>query len=96
MQVDREQVLKIAKLARLEITPAELEKMTGSLNQVVEYMNMLKGIDLKDVEPMLAVDTSSRPLREDEVKPSLDKEKTFRNAPEVNLDHFSIPKVIGG
>jgi aspartyl-tRNA(Asn)/glutamyl-tRNA(Gln) amidotransferase subunit C len=96
MQVDREQVLKMAKLSRLEFTPEELDKMTGSLNQVVEYMNMLKGLDLKDVEPMLAVDTSVRPLRPDEIKPSLDKEKTFLNAPEVNLDHFSIPKVIGG
>lgn len=96
MQVDREQVLKMARLSRLEITAEELDKMTGSLNQVVEYMNLLKGIDLKDVEPMLAVDTSARPLRVDEIKPSLDKEKTFRNAPETNLDHFSIPKVIGG
>ena len=96
MQVDREQVLRMAKLARLDITPQEMEKMTGALNQVVEYMDMLKRLDLKDVEPMLAVDTSARPMREDEIKPSLDKEKTFRNAPEVNMDHFSIPKVIGG
>jgi aspartyl-tRNA(Asn)/glutamyl-tRNA(Gln) amidotransferase subunit C len=96
MQVEREQVLKIAKLARLEISPAEMEKMSGALSQVVSYMDMLKQLDLKDVEPMLAVDTSARPMRADEIKPSLDKEQTFRNAPEVNLDHFSIPKVIGG
>lgn len=95
MQVDREQVLRMAKLSRLEITPEELERMTGSLNQLVEYMDMLKRLDLKAVEPMLAVDTSSRPLREDEVKPSLGKDETFRNAPEVNLEHFSIPKVMG-
>ena len=95
MQIEREQVLKMAKLARLEMTPEELEKMTGSLNQLVAYMDMLKGLDLKNVEPMLSVDASARPLREDEVKPGLDKEKVFRNAPQVNLDHFSIPKVIG-
>jgi aspartyl-tRNA(Asn)/glutamyl-tRNA(Gln) amidotransferase subunit C len=95
MQVDREKVLKMAKLSRLEITEAELEKMAGSLSQLVAYMDQLKGLDLKDVEPMLAVDTSARPLRPDEPVPGLDKGVVFRNAPEVNLDHFSIPKVIG-
>ena len=95
MQVDRETVLRMAKLARLEITEAELEKMAGSLSQLVGYMDQLKGLDLKDVEPMLAVDTSARPLRPDEPVPGLSKEEAFRNAPEVNLDHFSIPKVIG-
>ena len=72
MQVDREKVLKMAKLSRLEITEAELEKMTGSLNQLVAYMDQLQGLDLKDVEPMLAVDTSARPLRPDEPVPGLD------------------------
>lgn len=95
MQVDRETVLRMAKLSRLEITDAEVEKMAASMTQLVEYMDRLKGLDLKDVEPMLAVDTSTRPLRPDEIVPSLDKERAFRNAPEVNLDHFSIPKVIG-
>lgn len=95
MQVDRETVLRMAKLSRLEITDAEVEKMAASMTQLVEYMDRLKGLDLKDVEPMLAVDTSTRPLRPDVIVPSLDKERAFRNAPEVNLDHFSIPKVIG-
>lgn len=95
MSVDREIVLRMAKLSRLEITEAELEKMAGSLSQLVAYMDQLKGLDLKEVEPMLAVDTSARPLRPDEVVPGLSKEDAFRNAPEVNLDHFSIPKVIG-
>ncbi len=95
MPVDRDTVLRIAKLSRLEITEGELEKMAGSLGQLVSHMDQLKALDLGGVEPMLAVDTSARPLRPDEVKPSLGKEEAFRNAPEVNLDHFSIPKVIG-
>jgi aspartyl-tRNA(Asn)/glutamyl-tRNA(Gln) amidotransferase subunit C len=95
MQVSREQVLRMAKLSRLEITEGEIEKMAGSMSQLVAYMDQLKELDLKDVEPMLAVDTSARPMRPDEIQPGLDKEQTFRNAPEVNLDHFSIPKVIG-
>ena len=96
MEVNRDQVLRMAKLSRLELSEADVEKMTGSLNRLVEYMAVLKKIDLKGVEPMLAVDTASRPLREDVNVPSLDKELAFRNAPSVNMDHFSIPKVIGG
>lgn len=95
MQVDREQVLRMAKLSRLDLTEAEVGKMAGALSQLVTYMDQLKGLDLKDVEPMLAVDTSARALRPDEIVPSLTKEEAFRNAPQVNLDHFSIPKVIG-
>ncbi len=96
MEVNRDQVLRMAKLSRLELSEVEVDKMTGSLNQLVEYMTILKKIDLKDVEPMLAVDTSARPLRPDENVPSLDKELAFRNAPAINMDHFSIPKVMGG
>lgn len=96
MEVNREQVLRMAKLSRLELSDAEVVKMTGSLNQLVEYMAILKKIDLKDVEPMLAVDTSPRPLRPDVNEPGLSKEQAFRNAPSVNMDHFSIPKVMGG
>jgi aspartyl-tRNA(Asn)/glutamyl-tRNA(Gln) amidotransferase subunit C len=96
MEVNREQILKMAKLSRLELSDAEVGKMTASLNKLVDYMAMLKKLDLKDVEPMLAVDTSARPLRPDENAPSLPKDKVFQNAPAVNMDHFSIPKVIGG
>ena len=95
MEVNRDQVLRMAKLSRLELTDEEVEKMTGSMNQLVEYMTILKEIDLTGVEPMLAVDTSSRPMREDVLVPSLTKEQAFANAPSVNMDHFSIPKVIG-
>ena len=95
MEVNRDKVLRMAKLSRLELTDTEVEKMTGSMNQLVTYMHVLKEIDLKDVEPMLAVDTSARPMRPDELVPGLTKEQAFRNAPSVNMDHFSIPKVIG-
>jgi aspartyl-tRNA(Asn)/glutamyl-tRNA(Gln) amidotransferase subunit C len=96
MAVEREQLLKMAKLARLHFTDDELQRMEKSLGQLVDYVDTLQKLDLKDVEPMLAVDTAPRPMRVDEIGPSLTKEAAFRNAPEVNLDHFSIPKVIGG
>lgn len=95
MEVNREQVLRMAKLSRLELTDAEVEKMTVSMNQLVDRIHVLKELDLSQVEPMLAVDSTPRPMREDVLIPSLTKEQAFQNAPSVNLEHFSIPKVIG-
>ena len=96
MRVQKEEILKMAKLARLEISDDEVVRMQDSLGQLVEYLDVLKQLDLKDVEPMTAVDSAPRPLRPDVEKSMLSKEQALRNAPEINLEHFSIPKVIGG
>ena len=96
MRVQKEEILKMAKLARLEVTDDEVVRMQGSLGELLEYLDVLKQLDLKDVEPMTAVDSAPRPLRPDVEKPMLSKEQALRNAPEINLEHFSIPKVIGG
>ena len=96
MRINRDELLKMAKLARLEFTDAELEKMGDSLGTLVDYLDMLKGLKLDGVEPMTSVDSTARPLRPDVEQAMLPKELALRNAPEVNLEHFSIPKVIGG
>lgn len=96
MRVEKEEILKMAKLARLEFSEEEIAGMQKSLGQLVEYLDILKQLNLDDVEPMTSVDSAPRPLRPDNIGPMLSKEKALRNAPEVNLEHFSIPKVIGG
>ena len=96
MRVEKHEIEKLAKLARLDVTPEEIEKLQGSLGSLVEYLDTLGQLDLANVEPMTAVDDSARPLRPDVEQPMLPKEKALHNAPEVNLEHFSIPKVIGG
>lgn len=96
MRVEKHEIEKLAKLARLEVTPEEMEKLQGSLGDLLGYIDQLKQMKLDDVEPMTAVDDSPRPLRADVEQPMLPKEKALANAPAVNLEHFSIPKVIGG
>ncbi len=96
MRVEKEEVLKMAKLARLEFSDEEITGMQNSLGQLVEYLDILKQLKLDDVEPMTAVDSAPRPLRPDVEGAMLSKEQALRNAPAVNLEHFSIPKVIGG
>ena len=96
MRVEKEEILKLAKLARREFTEEEIANMGDSLGQLVEYLDILKQLKLDDMEPMTAVDSAPRPLRPDVQGKMLSKEQALRNAPEINLEHFSIPKVIGG
>ena len=96
MRVEREELLKMAKLARLEITEEEIGRMQESLGNLLAYLDQLRQLKVDGVEPMTSMDSAPRPLREDSVRPMLSKEQALRNAPEVNLEHFSIPKVIGG
>jgi aspartyl-tRNA(Asn)/glutamyl-tRNA(Gln) amidotransferase subunit C len=96
MRVEKQEIEKLAKLARLEFSDAEIEKLGDSLGKLVGMLDAMKQLKLDNVEPMTAVDSSPRPLRADVEQPMLPKEKALANAPEVNLEHFSIPKVIGG
>ena len=86
----------MAQLSRLSLSREEEARMADSLTELVEYMDKLQALDLTGVEPLMHVDESPRPLRVDERAATLPKDQVFRNAPEVNLEHFSIPKVIGG
>jgi len=96
MRVEKDDILNLAKLARLEFSDAEIETLGDSLGKLVGMLDSMKQLKLDDVEPMTAVDPSPRPLRPDVEHVMLPKEKALHNAPSVNLEHFSIPKVIGG
>ena len=94
MAITKEQIQGLAKLSRLEFSEEEQEDLIGDLNEIVNYMEKLKELDLENVEPMMRVDESLRPMREDDPKSGLTKEQAFQNAPSINLDHFSIPKTV--
>ncbi len=94
MSVSDEQLENIAQLARLKLSRGELEDLKGSLNKIIDYMSKLNELDLTEVEPMMRVDDSIRPLREDEPRPGVPFEDTFKNAPSTNAGHFSVPKTV--
>jgi aspartyl-tRNA(Asn)/glutamyl-tRNA(Gln) amidotransferase subunit C len=96
MKVELEQIRKMAHLSRLSLSPEEEGQMANSLTELVQYIDKIQSLDLAGVEPMMHVDESPRALRVDSRKPTLPKDQVFKNAPDVNLEHFSIPKVMGG
>lgn len=89
--IDREQVLHVARLARLELEPEEVERMAGELSGVLEHVDKIAGLDLEDAPPTTHVVHLENVLREDEVEPSLSRERALENAPDPDQDSFRVP-----
>ena len=91
-------VRKIAKLAHLDITDAEVEMYTPQLSQIVGYVEQLNEIDTADIEPMLGGLTAegerTYSIREDVAVPSLGQETALSEAPSAVSGHFQVPKVL--
>ena len=94
--VDRENVLKIARLARLKLSEEEIIKFTGQLGAILDFVKQLDKVDTGTVEPTCFVEPSHDSLRDDAEKPSLPQEEALRNGPKVTKGFFAVPKVIDG
>lgn len=94
MKVSPEEVRHIAKLARLELTDAEVETFSHQLGDILTYMDKLNEVDTTDVEPLSHVHDMVNRLREDKAKPSLPREEALKNAPESDGTFFKVPRVI--
>ena len=89
--IEREQVLHVAKLARLRLTDAEVEKMTGELAPILEHVEQMEALDLEGVEPTSHVVGLENVLREDVPRPSLPRERALESAPDEADDGFRVP-----
>jgi len=102
MKVSEKDVLYVADLANLELTPEERGRMVKDLNSILDYIDMLSALDTKDVAPMAEVVTvfSKDPaklgyaMRADEVRASLPHDSAMMNAPDSDGTYFKVPKVI--
>jgi aspartyl-tRNA(Asn)/glutamyl-tRNA(Gln) amidotransferase subunit C len=95
-KIDLEQVSHVAKLARLALTPPQIEKLGGQLGNILSYVAKLNEMDTTGVEPMSHALPLKNVLRDDTVQPSLSIEQVLQNAPESEGRFFKVPKVIGG
>ena len=89
--LSRDQVLHVAKLARLELTEEELERFAGELSKVLDHIEKISELDLDGVPPTSHVVDVPNALRPDEPKPSLPRDVAFANAPAIDEDGFSVP-----
>jgi aspartyl-tRNA(Asn)/glutamyl-tRNA(Gln) amidotransferase subunit C len=94
MSLSNADVAKVALLARLRLSPAELEMFTGQLNSIVDYVAQLQELDTTGVEP-LAHGVEVRNIFRDDVRgPALDREQALTNAPKRNQEGFLVPAVL--
>lgn len=90
----RQDVVEIARLARLELSEDEIEALGGELTAILEHMAVLQSLDTEGVPPMTHAVPMNLRLREDEVGESLPVETALGAAPERADDHFQVPNVI--
>ena|SRR5579859_6293077 len=89
--LDREQVLHVARLARLELDDAELERMAAELSHVLEHIEKIRELDLEGVPPTSHIVDNPAPLRADVPEPCLDREVVLQSAPEPAGGGFGVP-----
>jgi aspartyl-tRNA(Asn)/glutamyl-tRNA(Gln) amidotransferase subunit C len=89
--IDRDQVLHVAKLARLKFSEEEIERLAPELTKIVEYVEQMDRLDLEGVEPTSHVVEFQNVLREDVPRDSLPKERALDQAPDAADGGFRVP-----
>ena len=89
--IEREQVLHVAKLARLSFSDEEVDRLAPELSKIVEYVEQMDRLELDGVEPTSHVVELQNVLREDVPRPSLPKERALEQAPDAADGGFRVP-----
>jgi aspartyl-tRNA(Asn)/glutamyl-tRNA(Gln) amidotransferase subunit C len=92
--LSREDVERVAFLARLELTDAEKDSLTDHLNQILENFTKLQELDTDGVEPTSHVIPVENVFRADSARPSLPPEEVISNAPEADENCFVVPRIV--
>jgi len=94
-KITKEEVLHVAKLARLEFSEEEIEAFAYQLNRILEYVDQLKELDVSDIDPTFHVLAQTNVMREDETALPLPQEEALKNAPDKDKrGFFRVPKII--
>ena len=95
MLIDEKVTLKIASLAKLELTEQEIKEYSKDLTNILKWMEELKEVDVSNVQPVTSVTKNELYEREDiAYKNTVEQEKILLNAPEKVGEYFTVPKVI--
>jgi aspartyl-tRNA(Asn)/glutamyl-tRNA(Gln) amidotransferase subunit C len=92
--MDIDEVRKVAKLARLDLSETDLATMAQQLSGILSYMDQLKELNTDGVEPMAHPLPIQNVFRPDELRPSLPVDEALRNAPARSGDFFAVPAIL--
>lgn len=94
MSVDIQTVKRVARLARIAVSPDEAERMTGELNTILGFVEQLNEVDVTGVEPMTSVTRMQMKKRQDVVTDGGKADQVVANAPATAENFFLVPKVV--
>ena len=89
--IDREQVLHVARLARLRLSDEEVERMAGELSGILDHVERISELDLDGVDPTSHVIALENVLRPDEPRPSWNRDEVLEPAPDPAAGAFRVP-----
>ena len=92
--IDRETVAHVARLTRLALSEAELERMRAELNSILAHLDTLKALDTEGVEPTSHAVDVVNVMREDEIAPCFPRDAMLANAPDPSGEFFRVPRII--
>ncbi len=95
MLIDEKITKKIANLAKIELSPDEVREYSKDLSKILSWMDELKKVDVKNIEPVTSVTDNVLFEKEDsEYQGNIQKKDILLNAPDKTNDYFTVPKVI--
>lgn len=94
MKITPQEISHVANLARLHLSQEELEAMAKQLDEILTYVTKLNELDTGIITPTTHAISIVNAFREDEVKPSLERDKALANGPRQNGESFVVPRVI--
>jgi len=94
MALTQDEVGKVANLARLELSDAELTRLAKHLNDLLARVEQMQAIDVEGIEPTSHSIPVFNVLRDDVVRPSLTPDEVLRNAPQARDGRFIVPRII--
>lgn len=90
----REEVQKVAVLARLKLSDSEIDSLTTQMGKILGFVESLNEVQTDGVEPMVHAMELRNVFRSDEVRPSLPREDALKNAPKTDGKYFLVPQII--
>jgi len=88
------EIEQVALLARLKLSEEEKGLFSRQVGSIIDYIDKLNELDIKDIEPTAHVLPVKNVFREDKLRPSLPREKALQNAPESDDNFYRVPKII--
>ncbi len=94
MQINREEIIHIAKLANLSLTDEEIDKYTNDMEEILTFANTVNNVNTDNIDELASLEENYNVFRKDEVKAFGNREELLKNAPSQEDGMFKIPKVI--